>query len=78
VHIQYFGVVVPGTGSQPFKYSFSEQAPIHCATEKQHPGHKGSILTMARVNGFACLKIVKSKCHIKNRYIGGFMYMSFF
>jgi hypothetical protein len=28
-------------------------------------------------NGFARLKIIKSKRHIKNRYIGQFMYMSF-
>jgi hypothetical protein len=26
---------------------------------------------------FACLKIIKYKLHIKNRYVGNFMYMSF-
>jgi hypothetical protein len=29
------------------------------------------------VYGFARIKITKSKSHIKNRYIGNFMYMSF-
>ncbi len=28
-------------------------------------------------NGFSPIKIIKSKCHIKNRYIGNFMHMSF-
>jgi hypothetical protein len=28
-------------------------------------------------NQFARIKIIKSKRHIKNRYIGNFMYMSF-
>jgi hypothetical protein len=28
-------------------------------------------------NGFAHIKIINSKCHIKNRYISNFMYMSF-
>ncbi len=28
-------------------------------------------------NGFTPIKIIKSKCHIKNRYIGNFMSMSF-
>ncbi len=28
-------------------------------------------------NGLAPIKIIKSKCHIKNRYIGNFMYISF-
>ncbi len=28
-------------------------------------------------DGFACIKVIKSKRHIKNRNIGNFMYMSF-
>jgi hypothetical protein len=28
-------------------------------------------------DGFARIKVIKSKRHIKNRYIGNFMYMSF-